>query len=695
MPRRRPDRATQEAAGLDPGRHRRGPPGPPVGRGRGRAARRAAGQPLRRRPRGAAPELKREGTELYYELDVSIAQAALGHARPVPTVDGDEEIEIKPGTQPGTELRLRGKGVPHLRRTGVEGRPPRLRPGHRPEQAHARSSGRPSRRTRGVGRGRRPGRARRDHRSRPRQARLRRASSHDPRTASETRDRDRHSPRRRHVRRGAWIELAVEADLEAVEAVSEILGRYAPGGTSVEPGFVLVEDGLAADRRFDPAGHRPRPTCPAAIRGPSEAAIAGARRRPSATSRRSACGPSATSTTRVVHEADWATGVEGASSRSSASAGASSSGRPGAATAAPPGEVVLALDPGMAFGTGLHPTTRLCLEGLERLADGGRLAARTRRRDGSARVLDVGIGSGILAIAAGLLGAGELVGVDPDPIAVDASVGQCRPQPAGGPARRPRGERPAVGVGPFDVVLRQSHRVAARRPRPGAPRRAAAGRHAPRVGHLRRPRSRRSATAFAAVGLRVVDRLVRSASGSPSPPSATAAIRASADARSRAGAATIGRDVPASPSSSSSTSRWRSASSCRRSCCRSRSGRARADRTAHLGRVTAGLLAMQGTGTLVIGAGTRRHRSPPRLVARAHAAPAAVAPRRPGDLRGRTSPSPSSSSDRTCAGSWAGSWRPDDRAWAALARRQRYVSYAMAGLIGAIGWLMSTKPALW
>jgi len=41
------------------------------------------------------------------------------------------------------------------------------------------------------------------------------------------------------------------------------------------------------------------------------------------------------------------------------------------------------------------------------------------------------------------------------------------------------------------------------------------------------------------------------------------------------------------------------------------------------------------------------------------------------------------------------SWRPEDRAWAALARRQRYVSYAMAGLIGAIGWLMSTKPVLW
>ena len=66
-------------------------------------------------------ELKREGTELYFELDVSIAQAALGMRARVPTVDGDEEIEIRPGTQPGTELRLRGKGVPHLRRTGSKG----------------------------------------------------------------------------------------------------------------------------------------------------------------------------------------------------------------------------------------------------------------------------------------------------------------------------------------------------------------------------------------------------------------------------------------------------------------------------------------------------------------------------------------------------------------------------------------------
>jgi molecular chaperone DnaJ len=67
------------------------------------------------------PALRREGTELVYEADISVAQAALGTRINVPTVDGDEEVEIKPGTQPGTELRLRGRGVPHLRRSGSRG----------------------------------------------------------------------------------------------------------------------------------------------------------------------------------------------------------------------------------------------------------------------------------------------------------------------------------------------------------------------------------------------------------------------------------------------------------------------------------------------------------------------------------------------------------------------------------------------
>jgi molecular chaperone DnaJ len=67
------------------------------------------------------PTLKREGTELIYEATIGLAQAALGTRIEVPTIGGLEEVEIKPGTQPGTEIRLRGRGVPHLRRSGVRG----------------------------------------------------------------------------------------------------------------------------------------------------------------------------------------------------------------------------------------------------------------------------------------------------------------------------------------------------------------------------------------------------------------------------------------------------------------------------------------------------------------------------------------------------------------------------------------------
>ena len=60
--------------------------------------------------------------QLYYEADLSIVQAALGTRLQVPVVDGeDAEVEIKPGTQPGTEIRLRGRGVPHLRRQSARG----------------------------------------------------------------------------------------------------------------------------------------------------------------------------------------------------------------------------------------------------------------------------------------------------------------------------------------------------------------------------------------------------------------------------------------------------------------------------------------------------------------------------------------------------------------------------------------------
>jgi len=74
----------------------------------------------------------------------------------------------------------------------------------------------------------------------------------------------------------------------------------------------------------------------------------------------------------------------------------------------PPGAVEVVLDPGMAFGTGTHPTTALCLAALSEL-----LGARP-----GASVLDVGTGSGLLAIAARKLGAGRVAGNDEDPVAV-------------------------------------------------------------------------------------------------------------------------------------------------------------------------------------------------------------------------------------------------------------------------------------
>jgi len=66
----------------------------------------------------AHPELLRRGTELYYELPVTFPQAALGASLTVPTVEGTEPVDVPAGTQSGTEIRLRGRGVPRLRGAG-------------------------------------------------------------------------------------------------------------------------------------------------------------------------------------------------------------------------------------------------------------------------------------------------------------------------------------------------------------------------------------------------------------------------------------------------------------------------------------------------------------------------------------------------------------------------------------------------
>jgi ribosomal protein L11 methyltransferase len=240
---------------------------------------------------------------------------------------------------------------------------------------------------------------------------------------------------------GAWLELAVEADIEAVDAVSEILGRVSTGGTTVEPAFDLVEEGLGA--RVDPGR-------PATVRGYVPARDASAAEAAAATTAEALGHLQAFGLrtigelrTRIVHEEDWAEAWK-------AYFPVMRIGR--RLVIRPtwrrhrrlPDDVVLAIDPGMAFGTGLHPTTRLCLTALESIADDGRV--------GGARVLDVGCGSGILAIAAVKLGASDALGVDTDPIAIESTMANARRNRLARRIRARAGSIPS-GEPAFDLVL--------------------------------------------------------------------------------------------------------------------------------------------------------------------------------------------------------------------------------------------------
>jgi molecular chaperone DnaJ len=64
------------------------------------------------------PYFRRRGDDIIIEVNINVAQAALGTRIPVPTLEGEESIDIRPGTQPGAVVRLRGKGIQHLKRNG-------------------------------------------------------------------------------------------------------------------------------------------------------------------------------------------------------------------------------------------------------------------------------------------------------------------------------------------------------------------------------------------------------------------------------------------------------------------------------------------------------------------------------------------------------------------------------------------------
>ena len=202
-----------------------------------------------------------------------------------------------------------------------------------------------------------------------------------------------------------WLELSVEADAEAVEAVSEILGRVS-AGTAVRPTRLIRDpnDELAAredpDAPFVVSAHLADAADAAASVESTERALwhlqaFGLGR----------VGPLGV---REVDDVDWTQAWRQhyvAQRIGRVVIVPSWATEPIAA-----GEVAVILDPGMAFGTGLHPTTRGCLEMLQEVAP---------MPDA---VLDVGCGSGILGIAALRLGAGRVVAVDTDAQAVQATI---------------------------------------------------------------------------------------------------------------------------------------------------------------------------------------------------------------------------------------------------------------------------------
>ncbi len=196
-----------------------------------------------------------------------------------------------------------------------------------------------------------------------------------------------------------WLELTARVDAEAVEAVGEAFSGVAHGGIAIEPDLVPgCDDGVTLGLRATVRAYIPA----------DDAAPAKTRSLEEALWHLRAIWPVGELGVREVADADWASAWK--EHYPTFRVGRRIVVRPTWLADQPgPDDVLIALDPGPAFGTGLHPTTRRCLELLEEVV-----------RPGD-RVLDVGTGSGILALAAAGLGAGEVVAVDVDPTAVDTA----------------------------------------------------------------------------------------------------------------------------------------------------------------------------------------------------------------------------------------------------------------------------------
>jgi ribosomal protein L11 methyltransferase len=200
-----------------------------------------------------------------------------------------------------------------------------------------------------------------------------------------------------------WIEITLDADGESAEVIAEILQRYGHQGVAIEQaGFDLEmwEDELPAPERllvraYLPADERAE----SAKQALEEALFQLGRLYPMPTPRYA-----------EVDDQDWAEAWK--VHYNPLRLGRKIFIRPlWIQEFGEPGDVVISLDPGMAFGTGTHPSTQLVLEAAEDLCEAYP----------NAQVVDLGCGSGILAIGAAKMGAKQVIAVDTDPIAVQAT----------------------------------------------------------------------------------------------------------------------------------------------------------------------------------------------------------------------------------------------------------------------------------
>ena len=227
---------------------------------------------------------------------------------------------------------------------------------------------------------------------------------------------------------GLWYEITAQTPPTLVEAVSAIMREAAPGGLAVEEPVDLLgpEEGFAV-REGEPVALRVY--LPASELG----AVLTQRLRDAL-----ADFAEVELTARPLYEQDWA--VSWREFFGPVEAGRIAIVPSWVEYEPAPDQLIVRLDPGQAFGTGHHETTRLCLAALDRTVQAG------------AHVLDIGSGSGILSIAAVKLGAARVDAFEIDPIAADVARANCEANDASERVTV-HGGFPAEDVLPADLAV--------------------------------------------------------------------------------------------------------------------------------------------------------------------------------------------------------------------------------------------------